>query len=319
MDLNRISVFVRVVEAGTFTAAAAALGVRKSSVSRSVAALEASLGIRLLQRTTRKLSLTDAGRAYYERARDALAGLEEAEQAILALGAAPRGLVRVTAPVDLASDLAPVVSAFLRAHPAVRVEMFLTARYVDLVKEGFDLAVRAGALTDSSLLARKVADTELGLFASPAYLDTAGRPRRLRAARRARVRPVSSRRIQRDLAADGPPRGGGGDGSRSRRQRRVRLRPCSASRRVRDRARTRAPFCSARRVGWSRARVAAVCAAVGAGSPRVAEPPVRARRGHALPRGARRRAPSHRQRAGSALIAPRERGTLAPAPPSLPT
>jgi DNA-binding transcriptional LysR family regulator len=179
MDLNRISVFVRVVEAGTFTAAAAALGVRKSSVSRSVAALEASLGIRLLQRTSRKLSLTDAGRAYYERARDSLAGLEEAEQAILALGAAPRGLVRVTAPVDLAGDLAPVVSAFLRAHAEVRVEMFLTGRYVDLVKEGFDLAVRAGALTDSSLLARKVADTELGLFASPAYLDTAGRPRRL--------------------------------------------------------------------------------------------------------------------------------------------
>jgi DNA-binding transcriptional LysR family regulator len=179
MDLNRISVFVRVVEAGTFTAAAAAMGVRKSSVSRSVAALEASLGIRLLQRTTRKLSLTDAGRAYYERARDALAGIEEAERAVLALGTAPRGLVRVTAPVDLAGDLAPVVSAFLRAHPAVRVEMFLTARYVDLVKEGFDLAVRAGALADSSLLARKVVDTELGLFASPAYLDTAGRPRRL--------------------------------------------------------------------------------------------------------------------------------------------
>ena len=179
MNLNRVSVFVRVVDAGSFTGAAAALGLRKSSVSRSVGALEASLGIRLLQRTTRRLSLTDAGRAYYERARDALAALDDAEQAAVSLGSEPRGLVRFTAPVDLADDLAPIVSTFLRDHPAVRVLALLTARYVDLVKEGFDLAVRAGPLTDSSLLARKIADTELGLFASPAYLDKAGRPRRL--------------------------------------------------------------------------------------------------------------------------------------------
>jgi DNA-binding transcriptional LysR family regulator len=179
MDLNRIAVLARVVELGSFTAAAAALGVRTSSVSRSVAALEAELGIRLLQRTTRTLALTDAGRAFHERARDALAGLEEAREAVSALGTEPRGLVRVTAPVDLAGDLAPVTTAFLRDHPAVRVEMFLTARYVDLVKEGFDLAVRVGKLTDSSLRSRKVGDAELGLFASPAYLAAAGRPRRL--------------------------------------------------------------------------------------------------------------------------------------------
>lgn len=179
MDLNRIAVLARVVEAGSFTAAAAALGLRKSSVSRSVAALEADLGIRLLQRTTRKLSLTDAGRAYYERARDALAGLEEARQAVSTLGAEPRGLVRVTAPIELAGDLAAVTTAYLRAHPGVRVETVLTARYVDLVKEGFDLAVRAGPLTDSSLVARKLGEGELGLFASRAYLDAAGRPRRL--------------------------------------------------------------------------------------------------------------------------------------------
>jgi DNA-binding transcriptional LysR family regulator len=179
MDLNRIAVFSRVVEAGSFTSAAAALGVRKSSVSRSVAALETELGIRLLQRTTRKLSLTDAGRAYYERARDALAALEEAQHAASSLGAEPRGVVRVTAPVDLAGGLAVVTSAFVRSHPAVRVEVSLTARFVDLVKEGFDLAVRAGPLTDSSLLARKLGESEHGLFASRAYLDTAGRPRRL--------------------------------------------------------------------------------------------------------------------------------------------
>jgi DNA-binding transcriptional LysR family regulator len=179
VDLNRIAVFVRVVDAGSFTAAAATLGVRKSSVSRNVAGLEAALGIRLLQRTTRKQSLTDAGRAYYQRARDSLAALEEAEQALSALGAEPRGVVRVTAPVDLAGDLAPIAAAFLRAHPAVRIETVLTARYVDLVKEGVDLAVRAGPLTDSSLLARRIGDTELALFAAPAYLEAAGRPTRL--------------------------------------------------------------------------------------------------------------------------------------------
>jgi DNA-binding transcriptional LysR family regulator len=179
VDLNRIAVFAQVVEAGSFTAAAAALGVRKSSVSRSVASLEAELGIRLLHRTTRKLSLTDAGRAYYDRARDALAGLDEAQGLVSTLGAEPRGTVRVTAPVDLAGELGQVTSAFLREHPQVRVEVFLTARYVDLVKEGFDLAVRAGALPDSSLSARKLGDAALGLLASPEYLRRRGRPKRL--------------------------------------------------------------------------------------------------------------------------------------------
>ena len=179
MDLNRIAVFTRVVEAGSFTAAAAALGVRKSSVSRSVAALEEALGIRLLQRTTRRLSLTDAGAAYYARARDALAGIEEAQRSAASLGVEARGVVRLTAPVNLAGDLATVTSAFVRSHPAVRIEVSLTARFVDLVKEGFDLAVRAGSLRDSSLLARKLGEDELGLFASPAYLARAGRPRRL--------------------------------------------------------------------------------------------------------------------------------------------
>ncbi len=168
MDLNRIAVYARVVEEGNFTAAAKVLGVRKSSVSRAVAGLEADLGIRLLQRTTRKLSVTDAGRAYYERAHDALAGLEEGRQAVAALGAEPRGRVRVTAPVDLAGELAAATAAFLRDNALVQVDVLLTARYVDLVQEGFDLAVRAGVLGDTSLLARKVGVSDLGLFASPA-------------------------------------------------------------------------------------------------------------------------------------------------------
>lgn len=179
MDLNRIAVFARVVEAGSFTAAAAALGVRTSSVSRSLAGLEGELGIRLLQRTTRRLSTTDAGRALYERTRGALAAFEEAREALSAFGAEPRGGVRVTAPVDFADDLAAVTRTFLAAHPHVRVEVALTGRRVDLVAEGFDLAVRAGPLADSALLARKLGEVELGLVASPAYLDEAGRPRRL--------------------------------------------------------------------------------------------------------------------------------------------
>jgi DNA-binding transcriptional LysR family regulator len=179
MDLNRVVVFLRVAEAGSFTAAAKALGTQKSSVSRSVAALEADLGIRLLQRTTRKLALTDAGRAYYERVRDAVATLDEAREAASSLGAEPRGLVRITAPVDLAGALAEVTARFLRSHPAVHVEAALTARVADLVREGFDLALRAGVLTDSSLMARRLGGTDHGLFASPGYLDRAGRPRRL--------------------------------------------------------------------------------------------------------------------------------------------
>ena len=178
MDLNRIAVFARVAEAGSFTAAAAGLGIQKSSVSRSVASLEAELGVRLLQRTTRRIRLTDAGRAYYQRTRDALASLEEARQAAAALGTEPSGTVRITAAVDMAADLAAVTDAFLRQHPRVRIEVVLTARVVDLVKEGFDLAVRGGALTDSSLMARRLGDTDFGLFAAPAYLARAGRPRR---------------------------------------------------------------------------------------------------------------------------------------------
>lgn len=179
MDLNRIAVFARVVEAGSFTAAAEALGVRTSSVSRSVAALEAELGIRLLQRTTRKLALTDAGRAYHEGTRDALAALDEAQHAAASLGAAPRGLVRITAAPGFGAGLAPVTAAFIRAHPDVRLEVELTSRLVDLVKEGFDLAIRAGPLGDSTLLARKLGDTEHAFFASRVYLAEAGRPRRL--------------------------------------------------------------------------------------------------------------------------------------------
>ncbi len=178
VDLNRIATFVRVVEERSFTAAAKTLGLPKSSVSRSVAALEEDVGVRLLVRTTRKLALTDAGRAFYERARDAVAGLEAATAAVADMGKEPRGTVRLTAPADLGQQLLPdVVARFTKKHPNIRLEIMLTGRVVDLVQEGFDLAVRAARLDDSTLVARRLGSGALGLFASNAYIRRRGKPK----------------------------------------------------------------------------------------------------------------------------------------------
>jgi DNA-binding transcriptional LysR family regulator len=178
MDFNDIPLFVRVVEAGSFTAAAVALGREKSSVSRSIARLEEELGVRLLQRTTRRLGLTDAGQTFFERVRGAVAGVEEAARAVQELGSEPRGAVRVTAPPD--SDelgMAEAIAQFVERYPKIHVELTLTGRTVDLVAEGFDLALRAGRLMDSTLVARRVGSSDLALFAAPAYLKRRGRPR----------------------------------------------------------------------------------------------------------------------------------------------
>jgi DNA-binding transcriptional LysR family regulator len=178
-DLNHVDTFVRVVEAQSFTAAARALGVPKSTVSRRVSALEESLGVRLLRRTTRKLSLTEAGASYFDRASRALAAMYEASVAASDADAEPRGTVRLTAPVDLGVDvLADMLTRFAAIHPSIHVDLALSSRRVDLVEEGFDLAVRAGRLDDSSLIARKVALGEGRLFASPAYLERAGAPKK---------------------------------------------------------------------------------------------------------------------------------------------
>jgi DNA-binding transcriptional LysR family regulator len=161
MDLNRVSAFVRVVHDGSFTAAARALGLPKSSISRSVAQLEQDLGIRLLHRTTRQLHLTDAGAAFYERVSRALGDIDEATTAASDTQAELSGVVRVTAPVDLGVwSLASIIARFVRKHPKIRVELSLTGRVVDLVAEGFDFAVRAGPLRDSSLIARRVGALE---------------------------------------------------------------------------------------------------------------------------------------------------------------
>ncbi|HKA87572.1 MAG TPA: LysR family transcriptional regulator [Haliangiales bacterium] len=168
-----------VVEQGSFTAAARALRLPKSAVSRRVSDLEASLGVRLLQRTTRRLHLTEAGAAYYERARRALEAFAEADDAARDAQGAPRGRVTLTAPNDLgATLLAEPLARFHAAYPEIEVNVILTPRVLDLVAEGVDLALRAGKLGDSSLVARKIGVAEGLLVASPAYVAAHGAPRR---------------------------------------------------------------------------------------------------------------------------------------------
>lgn len=177
MDLNRVAAFARVVQDGSFTAAARALGVPKSSVSRSVAQLEQDLGARLLHRTTRKLHLTEAGSAFYDRVARALADIEEATDAATDTQAQPRGTVRVTAPLDVGVwALAGIVARFARSNPTIRVEVSLANRVVDLAAEGIDLAVRAGPVRDGSLIARKVGFVEAGLYGSSRWVKRNGMP-----------------------------------------------------------------------------------------------------------------------------------------------
>ncbi|HET6582214.1 MAG TPA: LysR family transcriptional regulator [Nannocystaceae bacterium] len=176
MALDEMLVFARVVQAGSFTKAAAQLDLPKSTVSRKITALEERLGARLLQRTTRKLSLTDAGRTYYDHAARIVGEVEDAERAVGRLQAAPRGLLRVTAPINM-SFLGPIVADYLRRHAEVRLELYCTARAVDLVEERFDLGIRAGPLADSTLVARSLGAAGWVLVATPAYLRKRGRPR----------------------------------------------------------------------------------------------------------------------------------------------
>lgn len=177
MNLPDVYVFVQVVRSGSFTAAARELSIQKSTVSRKVAELEERLGVRLLHRTTRTLRLTDEGRIFYEHCTRALAELEEAELALSGMRAAPRGLLRVTAPLSFAF-LGPILAGFLEAHPEVRVELVCTDRVVDLVEERFDVAIRVGHLPDTTLIARRLASLPHHLYASPGYLDLKGSPAR---------------------------------------------------------------------------------------------------------------------------------------------
>jgi DNA-binding transcriptional LysR family regulator len=178
IDLNRIAVFVRVVEAGSFTSASKTLGLPVSSVSRSLAHLESDLGVRLLHRTTRKLSLTDSGQHFFQRMQTVVSETEEATRAVTGFASTPRGLVRITAPPGFGGTRLPAVIAKLtRLHPELTVELKLTNQFVDLIAEGIDLAVRGGIMPDSSLVSRKISASELGIFASPEYLERRGKPR----------------------------------------------------------------------------------------------------------------------------------------------
>jgi DNA-binding transcriptional LysR family regulator len=176
MDLNEMLVFARVVHTGSFTKAAAELGMPKSTVSRKVTELEERLKARLLNRTTRKLSLTDVGRTYYDYCARIAGEIEDAERAVSSLQETPRGLLRVTAPVNVAF-LAPIVSTYLLRYPDVRLQLYCTGRRVDLIEEGFDVGIRAGTLADSTLIARSLGSVTWFLVATPGYLKKHGRPR----------------------------------------------------------------------------------------------------------------------------------------------
>src|SRR5688500_4704960 len=176
IDLNRAGVFVRVVEKKSFTAAAKELGVPVSSVSRAVASLEDELGVRLLHRTTRKLSLTDPGQHFFGRMHAVIGEAEDAAREITGFAHEPAGLVRITAPPEIGAQALPrMIAQVVSRYPSVRIELKLTYNVVDLIEEGFDLAIRAGTLTDSSLVVRKVAESELGIVGAPAYLARRGR------------------------------------------------------------------------------------------------------------------------------------------------
>jgi DNA-binding transcriptional LysR family regulator len=176
--LRAMETFVRIVERGSLTAAAEMLRTSLPSVVRTLAALEEDLDVRLLNRTTRRIALTDEGREYFERCKRVLAEVDEAEAALSARRAAPKGRLRVTAPVMFGRlHVAPVATEFIGRHAAVQLELLLLDRVVDLLEEGIDVGVRIGRLPDSSLVAAPVGETRRVVCASPAYLKRAGTPK----------------------------------------------------------------------------------------------------------------------------------------------
>ena len=175
--LADIAVFVRVVERGSFTLAADDLELSRAVVSKYLSRLEERLGARLLHRTTRRLSLTEAGAALFEASRGAIERIEEAEAAVAQLQSEPRGRLRVSAPMSFGIlHLGPAMAEFARAYPRVTLDVTLDDRFVNLVEEGIDVAIRIGVLTDSSLVARKLSFAKAVACASPGYLEEHGEP-----------------------------------------------------------------------------------------------------------------------------------------------
>tara|TARA_R110001583_G_scaffold195522_2_gene375103 strand:- start:8512 stop:9420 length:909 start_codon:yes stop_codon:yes gene_type:complete len=178
--LSDVAVFVQVVSRGSFTAAAETLGLSKSVVSKYVTRLEDRLGARLLNRTTRRLSLTEVGRAFFERSQRGLLEIEEAEAEVSRLQGEPRGELRLSSPMSFGIlHLAPLLPALQARYPELTVDMVLDDRKVDLVEEGFDLAIRIGELPDSSLVARRLGPCRHVVCGSPAYFARNGVPQSL--------------------------------------------------------------------------------------------------------------------------------------------
>ncbi|MGE4534483.1 LysR substrate-binding domain-containing protein [Halomonas sp.] len=175
--LDAMRAFVTVVAEGSFTRAAERLALSPQLVSKHVSQLEQHLGVRLLNRTTRRLHLTEAGAAYRQRAEQVLAEIDDMEQALGALQGQARGRLRISAPLSFAiRHLAPLINDFQRAHPAVDIDLQLNDRKVDIVEEGFDIALRIGRLKSSSLIAKRIAPVRLVLCAAPDYLKAHGTP-----------------------------------------------------------------------------------------------------------------------------------------------
>ena len=176
-QLEDMQIFVTTVDAGSFTSASEKLGLSKQFVSRRVMALEARLGVRLLNRTTRRLHVTDAGREYHARAVRILDAVCDAEQAVSSQGGTPTGTLRVTAPMSFGTlHLGMVLPAFLLRCPAIRFELDLNDRTVDLIREGYDMGIRIGRLQDSTLVARPLAPAQVVACCSPSYLQGRGAP-----------------------------------------------------------------------------------------------------------------------------------------------
>lgn len=171
-------VFARVAQHASFAAAARELRMSPAAVTKHVTALESQLGTRLLDRTTRRVALTEAGRIYLERCLECLQALEDAEASVSELAKEPRGVLRVTAPIDFGDKLQPVLSELLKAQPALRVDLRLSNRVVDLVEEGIDIAVRAAPALDGRYVARPLARVRMAIFGALEYLRVHGRPRR---------------------------------------------------------------------------------------------------------------------------------------------
>src|SRR5512140_272795 len=176
--LTGLEVFAKVATAGSLSAAGRAMGMSQTMVTKHIAALESRLGVKLFHRTTRRLSITEAGRNYLESSARILAEIEAADAAVAADRVEPRGLLRLNAPVSFGTrQIAPLLAEFAQRHPRVTVELGLNDRLVDLVEEGWDLAIRIGNLSNSSLIARRIAPCRIVVCAAPSYLRARGTPR----------------------------------------------------------------------------------------------------------------------------------------------